>query len=257
MLALKLGLVPALIALVTLVGRRYGPAVAGALAGFPVVSGPIFIFLVREQGRAFGVQAAIAALAGLLPFLAFALLYGWVCRRVPWWLCMPLSWLAFVLAAVALRDYRFGLLAAGAIALAVLLALPRLLPRVRIQARPTPITGGQLALRMLTAAALVTAVTHAAAAAGPQLSGAFAVFPVATSVLVGFAHAYSGSELAIALLRGMATGLLSLVAFFFVAACVLPTHGLGLSMLAALLVAVPLQMLALRAAAPKPDAVPA
>jgi hypothetical protein len=40
-LLLKLLLVPLLIYLVTLAGRRWGPAVAGWLSAFPIVAGPI------------------------------------------------------------------------------------------------------------------------------------------------------------------------------------------------------------------------
>ena len=43
MLLLKLLLVPTLIALITLAGRRWGPAVAGWLARFPVLGGAVEI----------------------------------------------------------------------------------------------------------------------------------------------------------------------------------------------------------------------
>ncbi len=61
-LLLKLFLVPALIALVTLAGRRWGPAVAGWLSAFPVVAGPILGFIALEQGAAFAARAAIGTL---------------------------------------------------------------------------------------------------------------------------------------------------------------------------------------------------
>jgi hypothetical protein len=41
MLALKLLLVPMFLALVSMAGKRWGPAIAGWLAGFPIVAGPI------------------------------------------------------------------------------------------------------------------------------------------------------------------------------------------------------------------------
>ena len=44
-LLLKLVLVPGLIALVTLAGRRFGPRVGGWLNALPLVAGPVLFFL--------------------------------------------------------------------------------------------------------------------------------------------------------------------------------------------------------------------
>ena len=52
-LLLKLLLVPSLIYAVTLVGRRWGPGVAGWMSAFPIVSGPILLTVTLEQGAAF------------------------------------------------------------------------------------------------------------------------------------------------------------------------------------------------------------
>jgi hypothetical protein len=59
---------------------------------------------------------------------------------------------------------------------------------------------------MAAAAALVLAVTAGAAQLGARLSGFFAMFPVMSTVLVGFAHAGSGRDSAVSLLRGMVAG---------------------------------------------------
>ena len=52
-LLLKLVLVPGLIALVTLAGRRFGPRLGGRLNALPLVAGPVLFFLALEQGDAF------------------------------------------------------------------------------------------------------------------------------------------------------------------------------------------------------------
>ena len=65
LLLVKLLLVPGLIGGITLAGRRWGPAVAGWLSGFPVVTGPILLFVALEQGPQFASTTAAAALAGL------------------------------------------------------------------------------------------------------------------------------------------------------------------------------------------------
>ena len=80
-LLLKLVLVPALIAGVTLAGRRWGPAVAGWLSAFPIVAGPILWFIALEQGAAFAAQAAVGTLSAVLGMLAFGLSYAWAATR--------------------------------------------------------------------------------------------------------------------------------------------------------------------------------
>ena len=50
LLALKLLLVPALLAAISMAGKRWGPGVAGWLAGFPSLTGPILFFLAIERG---------------------------------------------------------------------------------------------------------------------------------------------------------------------------------------------------------------
>ena len=49
-LLFKLVLVPGLIALVTMAGRRFGPRVGGWLNALPLVAGPVLFFLALEQG---------------------------------------------------------------------------------------------------------------------------------------------------------------------------------------------------------------
>src|SRR3989442_4342774 len=62
----NLVLTPLLIAAVTLAGRRWGPAVGGWLAGLPLTSRPVSVFLTLEQGPGFAARAAVGTLAGLV-----------------------------------------------------------------------------------------------------------------------------------------------------------------------------------------------
>src|SRR5437016_7099204 len=59
LLLAKVVLTPLFIAAVTLAGRRWGPAVGGWLAGLPLTSGPVSVFLALEQGPGFAVRAAV------------------------------------------------------------------------------------------------------------------------------------------------------------------------------------------------------
>ena len=94
-LLFKLVLVPGLIALVTMAGRRFGPRVGGWLNALPLVAGPVLFFLALEQGDQFVARAALSTLAGLAAVAAFAVIYSWVATRRPWWVCVLVGWTAF------------------------------------------------------------------------------------------------------------------------------------------------------------------
>jgi hypothetical protein len=83
-LVLKLVITPLLIAAATLVARRWGPGVGGWLAGFPLTSAPVSVFLALEQGRDFAAEAAVGTLLGLTALAVFCLAYGRAARRVGW-----------------------------------------------------------------------------------------------------------------------------------------------------------------------------
>ena len=96
LLLLKLTLAPLLVATATLIARRWGPKVAGVLIGFPVLTGPIFVFLVIDQGLDFAERSIVGILFGLVGLAAFALAYALVSRRTGWfglW-SLPPAWLS-------------------------------------------------------------------------------------------------------------------------------------------------------------------
>ena len=76
-LALKLVLTPALIAIATLAGRRFGPSIGGWLVGLPFTSGPVSLFLALEQGTSFAAAAASGSIAGAAASALFAVVYAY------------------------------------------------------------------------------------------------------------------------------------------------------------------------------------
>jgi hypothetical protein len=76
LLVLKLTLTPLFIGLVSLAGRRWGPAITGWLVGLPLTSGPVILFLAMERGEPFAAKAAKGAIMGLISVAAFCLVYG-------------------------------------------------------------------------------------------------------------------------------------------------------------------------------------
>lgn len=226
-LALKLFLVPLLIYLVTLAGRRWGPLVAGWLSAFPIVAGPILLALTLEQGAPFAANAAEGTLLAVVAILVFSLAYAWACIRHGVAVSMLLALLAYGLAVAALQALRLPLGAAFVLVWCALLLAVRLFPAV------APESGGtrrnDLGWRMLAAALLVLLVTAGAVRLGARLSGFFAMFPVMSTVLIGFAHAGAGRGSAVALLRGMVAGYFGFAVFCVTLAMQLRQAGVGMA----------------------------
>lgn len=242
-LLLKLCLVPALIALVTFAGRRWGPAVAGWLSAFPIVAGPILWFITLEQGAVFAAQAAVGTLTGVLAILVYGVAYAWAATRFQWPASLALAYVAYALAAAVLGAWPMTLPVAAAAVLAALWFAPRVYPRPETSAAPAK-PANDLLLRMALGAALVLMVTHFADNLGPTLSGVLAMFPVMNTVLALFTHRSAGSGAVIQLLRGMVYGLYAFATFCVVLAWSLPMTGVGAAFLWALAVAAVVHALA-------------
>ena len=243
MLALKLTIVPLLIAAITFAGHRWGPAVSGWLAGLPVVAGPVLFFIAIEHGPAFAATAAIGTLAGVAGAVAFAIAYAWVATRFAWPTSFGCGLAAYFSVVAVLNLIAPPLYLAALVSVGSLLVGPRLFPRTSSKAVIVVSSYAEVACRMLAGAALVVLVTHFAANLGPNLSGLFAVFPVITSVLAVFSHRYSGYGCTVLLLRGLLFGLIAFAAFCFALALLLPAWGIGPGFLAAVSCALLVQFL--------------
>ena len=233
MLILKLAIVPLFIAAVTLAGRRWGSRVAGLLGGFPVVTGPIVVFVALEQGQQFGALAALAAISGVAGLLAFGIAYSWASLRWPWYAslaCGLIAWFSVAGLLAALPPLPQVALAAAGLSL---LMTPWLLPNV--VARPAASARlNDLPYRMITGALLTIGVTSAAASLGAVWSGLLASFPVIGSILGVFTHRAQGAAHTVQIYRGMTRGLYSFVAFFIVAALLWPNGNLWVVCIAAI-----------------------
>lgn len=244
----KLLVVPSLIAAVTLAGRRWGPAVAGWLSGFPIVTGPILFFIAYEQGAVFGSEAALGTLLGIPAILAFNLAYAWTATRRTWPLSLAAALTAYAGAAFALVTWSPSAGTSLALVLLLLAFGARLFPGLgRELPAPGRLSGHrEIVYRMLAAAALVAAVTYFAAAIGPQLSGLFAMFPVISIVLASFSHHYSGAAFVTRLLKSVILGWYALAVFSLVAYLLLPLTHLALAFLGAVASASAVQLVSRR-----------
>jgi Protein of unknown function (DUF3147) len=243
---IELALAPALVAISTLVARRWGSRVGGVVSAFPAIVGPVLLILALAHGDAFAARAAEGTLLGLLSLAAFALAYGRLARGHGWRVCAAGGWVAAALAAllagvaVAGAGSPVGLLvASGGIALAW-----RALPAVVAGSGTAAPSRGAIPARMVSAALLVALLSAAAGALGAVAGGMLAALPVLACVLAVFTHREHGGPQAIALLRGMLAGMASFVLFCQVIAMAIVPYGIAPAFAAATAVALAVQAIA-------------
>jgi hypothetical protein len=233
----KLILSPLLIGAVSLVGRRWGPAVSGWLVGLPLTSGPVVLFLALDQGPAFAAASAHAIMLGIISVGVFCLTYSRLARRWPWPPVLGAGWLSVLVSTWLLNGIAVALLPAFA---AVVLILGGVLKSLPAPAGPLPAAVAprwDLTLRMVVAAGFVLAITGLAQVLGPHLSGLLAPFPIFASILGVFTHRFQGAAVTANLLRGVVLGSFSFAGFFLVVAALLPHTGIVLTFLCATVVA--------------------
>ena len=96
-LLIKLLLTPVLMLAVSWAARRWGPGIGGLLAGLPLTSGPISIYLCAEQGPHFAASAAANSILSLMPVALFSVVYSRLAERQQMATCALGSFAAFLL----------------------------------------------------------------------------------------------------------------------------------------------------------------
>lgn len=222
-------------------GRRWGAGVAGWLAGFPSLAGPVLFFLAIERGPEFTVQAAAVAISTVFCAVAFGVAYAWACRRLHWFWCVACALAAWTAAALLLSHLPLTAMVSLAISLLALLVAPRVYPRTNAQWGSSTMPAHDLALCMVAGAAMVLAVTAAAEALGPAWTGLLAAFPVLSIVMAVFSHRANGPGFAVALLRAMVGGLYSFIGFSLTVSLLLAHVSVAATFAAAVAAAVVVQ----------------
>lgn len=226
-LLIKLLLTPLLIAALTLIGRRWGAAVSGAVAGLPLTSGPVSVFLALEQGTDFAAHAAGGTLMGLIAVGAFCLAYAWAASRRNWIASAVAGVVGFLVFASLLFLTRLGLVATFIIVVLFLAIVLRMMPkaigRTNVAALAHP--KWDLPLRIGIATGLVFLLTAIAPNLGPQTTGLVSPFPVFGGVLAVFAHRHFGALDAQRVLRSVVLASFAFAVFFLVVGAMLARAG--------------------------------
>ncbi len=223
---LKLLLTPVLIAGATLAARRWGAGVGGWLAGLPLTSGPVSIFLALEQGPPFAAQAANGTLLGLIGVASFCVVYATIARAGLWHTAALCGFTVFLMVTWLVWDLTSPPIVSFAAVLGVLLLASRLIPIRPNEVRRFVPVRWDLRIRIVVATTLVVGITAGASVLGPQLSGLLSPFPVFAAVMATFAHHQGGAAAAAHVLRGVVMGSFAFAAFFVVVSWSLGGAGL-------------------------------
>ncbi|HEY3248896.1 MAG TPA: hypothetical protein VGK88_11465 [bacterium] len=245
-LVLKVLLTPALVAVASLAGRRWGPGVSGWFVGFPFTSGPVALFLALDHGTDFAAVAAVGTLGGTISQVAFCLGYALVAHQYGWLSALGAGTIGFaavtsVLQVLPLAAVPLLLVVSGSV-----LAALHLLPDHGVETRAQPLPRWDLPARMILATLVVVLLTGFAQALGPRLTGSLAPYPVYAGVLAIFAHRQQGPGAAGQVLRGLLFGLFGFAGFFTALAVLLSRIGIPAAFLAAIAVALTIQAVTLR-----------
>ena len=251
-LALKLTLVPLFLLIVSMSGKLWGPAVAGWLAGLPVVAGPILFLLVLAHGPAFGAHAALLSLSAILASEAFNFAYAWTCRAHAWPIALAAGLAAWLVSAFGLSHLPATPVASAFVALAAVCFGQSFLPRSAAVAAGAPLTRADLLGRMAAGAALTVAVTSISGRVGASWSGLLAVFPLLGTILCVSSQRAHGAAFVVSLVRGMVLGRFSFAAFCLSLAFSLPLQPAWAAFAEAAALAMLTQWLTKRIAMEKP-----
>ena len=241
MLALKLLLVPAFLAVISFAGRRWGPQVAGWLGGFPSLTGPVLFFLALERGPEFTVQAAVLSLSAVVSAVSFGIAYAWACARWPWYGALACAFAAWTVAVEVLVHLPLTVEWSLGLSLLTLFVAPRIFPRAHGKWGGNALPAQELLLRMAAGAAMVLAVTAAAEALGPAWTGLFAAFPVMSTVLAVFSQRANGPGFVVAMLRAMVGGFYAYITYCLCVATLLEHWGIAATFTVAVVAAVLVQ----------------
>lgn len=230
---LKLLLTPSLIGAASWAGQRWGPQAAGWFAALPLTSGPILVFLCIERGPAFAASACVGTIIATISLAAFALTYAWSAQFFGWLVSTCYSWLAYLIATLALQFLRTGVMVAYLLSCAALSLATKFMPKEAVLPMRSQVTHGSIVSRMVLAVALVWIITSTAGMLGPTLSGLLTPFPVVATLLAAFTHRTDGAVASTQLLRSLLIGLYSFALFFFILGTLLPVATLALSCISA------------------------
>ncbi|MCB0649001.1 MAG: hypothetical protein KDC49_20165 [Saprospiraceae bacterium] len=246
-LLIKITIMPVIIALVTLISRKWGNTIGGMIASMPWVAGPIILFIALEQGSAFAAASISGVMMGIIGWLTFCLAYIYVGYRHNAIWSVLAGYAAYLLTAYLFHflDGYLSLTAWFFLTLFLITLTVRYYPDTgRVVAKAGKPLRFDIPMRMVVMTSFVLIVTYSAQMLGPMWSGILTPVPVMTAVLAMFTHYTQGIDATIVILKGMFIGIYGFTAFLFLQAFLLPVMSVYLAFLIGLNVNVLVSLLA-------------
>jgi hypothetical protein len=243
---LKITLMPAIIALITLAARKWGNKIGGLIGSLPWVAGPILLFFILEQGKPFGIQSIQGVMVGILALISFCYSYAAFSRYNGWLLTLIQSYGIYLATVLVFNYLNLGLKVSYVLVLGSVVVALRGFPAPTQEPTKTRRLPYEIPIRMAVATVFVVVITGLAHILGPTWSGILTPFPILTSILAIFSHTLQGSNASINTLRGLVIGLFGFSTFLFLQAFLLPQFSVAISFGLALVVNVLINLVAVR-----------
>ncbi|WP_282024965.1 hypothetical protein [Limimaricola cinnabarinus] len=230
----------AIVILVVELAARAGPAFGGIFAGLPIVLGPGYFFLLRDQPLAFVVDSALLSLLSLTATQMFLLIYVIAPARLAPVSTLALAATVWILTALLLGAVEPGI-ATGGVSFALATLLAWRLGRGFV--RPQAGRAGQrsfllLLLRGLAAGLLVGLISILSSTFGSRLSGALLAFPIGFATIGLSLHRDLGVIAVTRTAHASLFGMTSLAVFCITLALVLQPLGASIGFLLAIAMSV-------------------
>jgi hypothetical protein len=202
--------------LASLAARRWGHAISGYLGGFPLIGGPITLYLAIDHGADFAARSALVTLAAVAGQAAHLLAFAHVGRVRGAVAALLAGWTAYATVSTGVGALPLVPITALALAVVGLACAWRFLPRAREGATLPAVPPVELWLRLGAALALAAAILFGAATLGPVVSGILLSMPITGSIMPPFTLRNYGHDALARLLRGFVTGLAGFTTFFLI-----------------------------------------
>ncbi len=202
-LAIKLFFAPLFIILTYLIQRKFGARISGAFLAVPFIVLPILGVIYLQQGSQFLDEAIIGTYAGQFGLLLFITTYSHLAIRFPWPICVTAATFAFFVSVTIFGPLIHSLWQGIALWLVAWVVLMKNFVSYDRNSQLPRAPKWDLWLRIASALLLIFTITQFAQDLGAHLSGAFAMYPVMTTIMSTFNHHRFGPNSSIALLHGL------------------------------------------------------